>query len=220
MQNESELVENQTLSESQEGNQTSNETQLLIPLETSGIEELAECTGDQDCLWSIINSCPEEAGASWACVPTSEQIEQYQSVCPDVLSPKPSFICGCIKSKCTIYIDKETAESPRIIGDTSLDSNSLLEIVVALEELKATFDFLSLEATRLLAYYNKTGDKESAQRWSESSTLLKSGTNKINSMINTIRDKQTNFTTDDLGELKTGIKFIIGLVDEILVQAS
>jgi len=69
------------------------------PLDTS------VCFTDYDCKWEIVNCCPETAGAQWKCVNLREFKEPscpYTVLCPQIISPKPSFECACVQGKCAV----------------------------------------------------------------------------------------------------------------------
>lgn len=63
------------------------------------------CRTNNDCGWEITNCCPETAGGLWECVNLREFEKPKCPVnvlCPQVISPKPSFECACEAGKCTV----------------------------------------------------------------------------------------------------------------------
>jgi hypothetical protein len=75
------------------------QSNFVIPLP----EENA-CSNDDECVWRITNCCPENAGAKWDCI--SVRLKENVSacpksvICPQVLSPKPNQVCGCVNGMC------------------------------------------------------------------------------------------------------------------------
>ena len=74
------------------------ENKPVIPISNE-----TSCSGDDECEWRITNCCPENAGAKWGCVSAKSTLETTcpkSVICPQVISPKPNKICGCVKGMC------------------------------------------------------------------------------------------------------------------------
>ena len=174
------------------------------------------CNTDQDCSWLITNGCSESTGANWACSSLIGPLQKSQGVCYGTLSPQPSANCGCIQNRCLAYADKKPPETPKKIGNTSIDSTTLLSAVIQIEQLKVKFDFLKAATEKLSKYYNLTGKSIQAGKWSTASDMLDQAILKLDSLKEDIRSKISSFTIDDLKELKMQIKSVIGTIREIV----
>jgi len=198
-------------------------TPSILPTPTPIKEQrpLKECNTDQDCSWLSTNSCPENAGASWACRSLLEDLphESATQTCPQVLSTRPSANCGCVQNKCLVYENKKPVELPKKIGNTSIDAGVLLSAVIQMEQLKVKFEFLKSATTKLSLYYNLTGNLKSSEIWLKVSSKLEVGIEKVESLKNDIRDKLETLTIEDLRKLKSEVKSIRGILKEVLKTA-
>ncbi len=175
------------------------------------------CNTDLECAWRITNSCPENAGASWGCIPHSQQIQDIPSVCPQTPSKRPSFGCGCIQNNCVPFPEaKKPTEPPRKIGHTDFDTTKLLSVIIQMEQLKVKFDFLKSATAKLALYYNATGNSDSFNKWLTATQMLENGIDKIENLKTEVRNKIDTFGVDDLRELKKEIKSVIGIIKDIV----
>ncbi len=65
-------------------------------------EVVYSCDEDADCRWVSTNCCPENEGANWECV-NEEETEldcPENTICPQVISPRPTSPCECIEGDC------------------------------------------------------------------------------------------------------------------------
>lgn len=76
-------------------NKTRGEKQSIILI-------LKKCSSDSDCSLEITNCCPETAGANWECINLKKSKIECESdiLCPQILSPKPNFVCTCKEGGC------------------------------------------------------------------------------------------------------------------------
>ena len=174
------------------------------------------CNTDQDCSWLITNSCPESAGATWICSSLLGSLEKTRGVCPNIFSPRPSANCGCVQNTCVIFQKEKPKEPPKKIGNTSVDATSLLATVIQIEQLKVKFDFLKSVTIKLSEYYNLTGKTESSSKWSKASAILENVIKKIDFLKDNIRLKLSDFTVDDLRQVKREMKTIIGTIKDVV----
>ncbi len=60
------------------------------------------CSSNSECSWQITNCCSENAGGSWKCISSKQsKIECNElTLCPQVLSPKPTTECLCNNGRC------------------------------------------------------------------------------------------------------------------------
>ena len=175
------------------------------------------CNTDQDCDWLITNSCPESAGASWSCGSLSIPIEKVPgTICVQFLSPRPQENCGCVQNTCIAFEKEKPKEPPKKIGNTDVDSTTLLSVVIQIEQLKVKFDFLKSATVKLSRYYNLTENKDQSSRWLKASEMLQSSIDKLDSIKEEIRDKISTFDIQDLRKVKKDIKSVIGTIKEIV----
>jgi len=78
---------------------TVNKTQPVYP-PTKIIEA---CSSNADCSWLITNCCSENAGAHWECLNKETYIDckSRETLCIQVISPKPSSSCSCVNNVCS-----------------------------------------------------------------------------------------------------------------------
>ena len=78
------------------------------------------------------------------------------------------------------------------------------------------FDFLKSVTIKLSEYYNLTGKTESSSKWSKASAILENVIKKIDFLKDNIRLKLSDFTVDDLRQVKREMKTIIGTIKDVV----
>ena len=173
------------------------------------------CNTDQDCAWVITNSCPENAGAQWACGSLLHLLPQYPSICPQILSPRPPFNCGCLEKNCVVYQDKKPTEIKKI-GNTKVDPSTLLSAIIRMEQIRVKLDFLKNAVSKLSKYYNTAGNPTLTQKWSDISQQFQDAILILDSSTIDIKNRLSTFTKDDLNNVKRKIKDVIDIVESII----
>ncbi|MCX6801610.1 MAG: hypothetical protein NT067_00705 [Candidatus Diapherotrites archaeon] len=124
------------------------------------------CTENADCGWVSTNCCPETAGAQWECINAAQSGLKClpDTICPQVMMPKPETGCSCKNNTCTEEKKAAQPESPACGLETTEGQVSFSWTPASPEKhiirvsRRGTPDFIAIEAEETMSGQFRPGE--------------------------------------------------------------